>query len=458
MYFKASLASAALAATCATAFNSHRHRHVDRNRLAGHHARAGQGRDLVERDLIYAHTETKTITDVVYVTVTVGGSDAKNTKVAPTAAFFEPGSASAASAAPSVAGSRYGQNKGSSDGSEFEVDTTEVIEQVPPTIVSTEAVEEPTPAAVEETTPEVTVEQPTTDNVIENSTTAIIEEATPKVIAEPEPTTTVEAEPEATNSATASPPASVGSGSVSCKRGIAYNNPDITDQFTSSGNICWGYNWGSTGSLNDGALYIPMLWGNKFDFFDVWDTNVAAMKDANPDLGILFSFNEPDLESQAGETLSDPAVAAAAHIEKMGSYFNQGYRIGAPAVTSDFGNSARSWSWLANFMDACSSQNSGSCPVSFINTHYYELSGDCPIDGFKAYIEELASRFPGYPIWVTEVQATGCDSTNQARFIQEITEYAESNSNIEALSYFYGDGVLTDGVTINSLGRTYVDA
>lgn len=45
--------------------------------------------------------------------------------------------------------------------------------------------------------------------------------------------------------------------SASAKKGIGYNDPNLTKKLA----ISWAYNWGQTpsGSLNSGVEYVPML-------------------------------------------------------------------------------------------------------------------------------------------------------------------------------------------------------
>lgn len=44
--------------------------------------------------------------------------------------------------------------------------------------------------------------------------------------------------------------------STTCKKGVGYNDAKYTEKL----DICWGYNWASSGEIKQGAMYIPMLY------------------------------------------------------------------------------------------------------------------------------------------------------------------------------------------------------
>lgn len=255
-----------------------------------------------------------------------------------------------------------------------------------------------------------------------------------------------------------SPPS--GGSRLPCKRGIAYNNPNIPSLFTSSGNICWGYDWGSGGFLGDFAAYVPMLWGKADWSWYTFDTNMASQMQNNPMLHNIFSFNEPDLPGQARDLIPTFEDAARLHIERLTSYFNAGYAVGAPAVTSNVRNPTMSLTYLENFISTCNSLAGGSCPISFVNVHYYEFDV-CDTSGLESFINQVMSRFPGYPIWVTEYQLVreACSRDEKAAFIEAAAELMDGNGMIEAYAYFYADGDLTEvgGSAISDLGRAYID-
>ena len=246
-----------------------------------------------------------------------------------------------------------------------------------------------------------------------------------------------------------------GSSGGDCKRGIAYNDGSLTSAFTASDNICWGYNWGNAGSLS-GAEFVPMCWGDKFDFFAQWPAKAQAAISSGSKH--LFSFNEPDMTGQAGDALYDWNVAAAAHIRLMNPFGGQGVQIGAPSVTSDYGSDGsngvfRSFYWLTKFFEACDQQ--GGCTADFINTHWY---GGCDLSAFQMYIQDmLHPAFPGKDIWVTEFKGE-CDEASQAQFIQASAQWMDGIPYIKKYAYFHVDSVLTSGSSPNSLGLAYIDA
>lgn len=67
---------------------------------------------------------------------------------------------------------------------------------------------------------------------------------------------------------------------TSSKKGLGYNTASYTDAFEDS--ISWVYNWGdhqdtTTGTLNAGVEFIPMLWGTDAS---TWTANAQAAIDA----------------------------------------------------------------------------------------------------------------------------------------------------------------------------------
>jgi hypothetical protein len=83
------------------------------------------------------------------------------------------------------------------------------------------------------------------------------------------------------------------------KRGLAYNDAALTQFFIGSNSeVSWAYNWGQeTSGLASGLEYVPMLWNNDPSLIGPWAT--AASNAIASGSSHLFSFNEPDVGSQA---------------------------------------------------------------------------------------------------------------------------------------------------------------
>ena len=436
---RAAIAAAALVAIRATAINTHRHNHRE---LAEQYARLQWERAIEERALVYKYTKTEIVTETVVVTVMVDPPQ----DVPPTGIFFESCSSSAepkepAPQPPTFPNQPVEQPVNQQPKPFFEMPAkAEVPAGVPPKPPAEVPIEVP-PKPPAEVPIEVPAKPPA--------------EVPIEVPAKPPAEVPLEAP--ANPPSLSSPPS--GGSRLPCKRGIAYNNPDIPSLFTSSGNVCWGYDWGSGGFLGDFAAYVPMLWGKADWSWNTFDMNMASQMQRNPMLHNIFSFNEPDLPGQARDLIPTFAEAARLHIDRLTSYFDAGYAVGAPAVTSNVRDPTMSLTYLENFISTCNSLAGGSCPISFVNVHYYEFDV-CDSSGLVSFIEQVMSRFPGYPIWVTEYQLvrTACSGAEKAAFIEAAAEYMNENAMIEAYAYFYADGDLTEagGSAISDLGRAYI--
>ncbi|KAL9628468.1 MAG: hypothetical protein Q9164_007265, partial [Protoblastenia rupestris] len=103
------------------------------------------------------------------------------------------------------------------------------------------------------------------------------------------------------NTTSAAPNATQNSG----KRGLAYNDPSLTQPFSLSNHsskVSWTYNWYSfpytlgqnqTG-YNPAFSFVPMLWSTASDLTSVWTSNVnLAIQKYNANA--VLAFNEPDI-------------------------------------------------------------------------------------------------------------------------------------------------------------------
>ncbi|KAI1382558.1 glycoside hydrolase family 128 protein [Hypoxylon trugodes] len=232
------------------------------------------------------------------------------------------------------------------------------------------------------------------------------------------------------------------------KRGIAYNNASLIKTIlpTTNGKLSWGYNWDATdGNLDTGITYIPTCWSDKSeDWFEHADVAISRGSDA------IFSFNEPDIASQANMS---PVVAADAHIRLLIPFQNR-TRIAAPSI-SNSQDPNQGIGWLKQFWTACA----GRCAVDFCNAHWYGPGGVEGANQFLTYLTDVRTACGGRPVWVTEFKAM--DSINQE---EEFMKYAlrELDTNpayrfVERYAYFYfHEGFLTGGDRLNSFGQLYV--
>lgn len=210
------------------------------------------------------------------------------------------------------------------------------------------------------------------------------------------------------------PSAPVGGG-YSGKRGLAYNDASLCDAFIGTDAAAWAYNWGSSSSGLDSSIpYIPMLWGPAAEFSDSWAANAKAAIAAGAEY--LFSFNEPDMSTQANLS---PEAAAAAWKQYMEPFAGQA-KLVAPSVTNGQGAGIGA-DWLKQFLGACSG-----CTIDAVSMHWYYQ--DNPIDIFKQQISDVAS-LSGKPIWLNEFGATGSDA-DKSKFLETVMPWMDSNDSI----------------------------
>lgn len=276
--------------------------------------------------------------------------------------------------------------------------------------------------------------KPTTLAPVILPTVVIPSPVKPTIAPAPVPTTTSKAAPVATVT-----PPSTGSG----KRGLAFNNADLLSAFTSSSEVSWAYNWGSsTKDCPEKFEYVPMLWGTATDHSGNWDAMVTKALASGSQH--LLGFNEPDYSGQANLSPSD---AAAGWMQFMQPYASKA-KLGAPATTN--GGAPMGLTWLSNFMTACAS-----CTIDFVPIHWYN-GGD--VAAFKAYMAKAYTAGGNRPLWITEFEVPGSDD-EKAAFLNEVMAWMDETSYIERYAYFMvSDGSLVSGTSLSKLGGTYAAA
>lgn len=396
------LASAALASNGALAVN-HRHRH-------GHEQK---------RALIYETTET--VTDIDWVTVTVGPN-----QPATAAPVVEASSSSSSSSTveatpevPSVA--QPAAPSSSSSSAPVVVATPTPTPSPAPTTLATSVVS-PSPA--------------TSSQVFETPDVAAVAAA---------PSTS-----SSSSSAAAAATPAVASSSTN-KRGAAYNVASLVSALIGTGSrISWAYNWGQVSDgldeVDSSLEYVPMLWSNREDFISTWDSNAktAISNGAKNFLG----FNEPDNTGQAN---MDPATAASAYIQYLTPHAGS-VRLGSPAITNS-GTDGEGVSWLKQWVSACN----GQCQFDFCAAHWYSPADSANFLNYVTQVHEACGT--DKTVWITEFAPTGADDATISSFLEEVQDALDNNSTysfVERYSYFYvADGSLVTGTSASSYGNTF---
>ncbi|KAI0406300.1 glycosyl hydrolase catalytic core-domain-containing protein [Xylaria palmicola] len=398
MYSKASLMALCAAAAVKEVAAGHGHQQVHANK----------------RELVWAATETVIITDYVTVTVTEGQE--------PTA-ISVPATAATTTTTRDHRPPHHSHSKHQSSAS-----ATSAVTSTPVVVVDPTSVDLPTVVP----TTMVTAVKPTS-SVVESS---------PAITT---PTTTAVPVPTVATTTTASPkPTQVSSGG---KRGLAYNDASLVQEFiTLGGEASWAYNWGLySGNIPEGVTYYPMLWSPAPDHSNGWDSAAKAAIAKGTDA--LLGFNEPDIASQANMS---PQDAAAGHIKLMNPYAGQA-RLSAPAISSSQ-NANQGIDWLKQFFSACN----GQCKFDFCSAHWYGPGGVDGANLFLSHLKDVSKACDGKPVWVTEFAA---ESGSVDEFMSTIVKSLESDefSFVEKYSYFMasvGD-LFASPTELTSYGKIY---
>lgn len=243
------------------------------------------------------------------------------------------------------------------------------------------------------------------------------------------------------------PTGSAGGSTGFAKRGIAYNDPNLAKSF---GDVCqdncgWFYNWGSSsGGISGKKNFIPTLWGDLPVHTGHWDQDAeAAIADGCQQ---FFSFNEPDMPSQANMS---PGAAAAAHAKYMSKYAGK-VKIGAPSV-SNSGQAGQGLDWLKQFMAACDGIDG--CQVDFCNVHWYSQAQYS--DTLFTHLKDANDVCGGKPVWLTEFAPI--DSDNQiSSFMNDVIPKLEALDYLDGYAYFMvADSKLMSASALSSIGNIY---
>jgi hypothetical protein len=254
------------------------------------------------------------------------------------------------------------------------------------------------------------------------------------------------AAPAPSNTPALSSNTATGSGSTvsSKKRGLAFNDASLTDLFTGANSeVSWAYNWGETASgVASGLEYVPMLWSNADSYTASWAADASAAIASGT--SHLFSFNEPDLDSQAN---MDIPTAVSAYQQYMMPFAGKA-QLGAPAVTN--GGGQMGLQYMQNFIDNCSG-----CTIDFVNIHWYDSATNFAY--FKSHVEQAYSMSGNKPVWITEFAGSGTiDQQNE--FLEVVIPWLDAQPYVERYAYFMVvDGVLVNGDSLSELGSTFMD-
>lgn len=240
---------------------------------------------------------------------------------------------------------------------------------------------------------------------------------------------------------------------VSSKRGLAYNDPRLTQPFSGS-KISWAYNWGSTPyasgqqstGFNPSLEFVPILWSNAPGATSVWSANVKSCISRYSTKAVL-AFNEPDQCGNGGSCmkLSDAVSAYQTYMMPLARTVS----LGAPAVTN--GAAPMGLAYLKSFMSACTN-----CHFDFFPIHWYGAASD--IAGFQAHVGEAFAAVGNKPLWVTEFGTTAGSPADIQNFLQTVSKWMDESGMVARYSFFMtapGYLIQAGGTALSPLGEMY---
>ncbi|EMC95804.1 glycoside hydrolase family 128 protein, partial [Baudoinia panamericana UAMH 10762] len=230
------------------------------------------------------------------------------------------------------------------------------------------------------------------------------------------------------------------------KRGLAYNTASLTAPFMTSSQMGFAYNWvsnpdGFTWNAQSAIKYIPLLHSSDSMWTSTWNADAASAIKSGSEY--LFSFNEPDLSTQANMS---PQQAVTAWKTYMEPFAGQA-KLCAPAVTN--GGGAMGLTWLANFLSLCSG-----CTIDCVNIHWYDSYSNTAY--FKSHVDNATTIGGNRPVFVSEFGTTDGTADQISGFLETVMPYMDSNDNVAGYAYFMvSNGLLVSGTSPSSYGSTY---
>lgn len=233
------------------------------------------------------------------------------------------------------------------------------------------------------------------------------------------------------------------------KRGLAYigtaNPQDDSLLLTESGpgshagmSLTWYYDYSASPISNlptsnklNSLSFVPMQAST--DGISSFPSAVTSQLAAGARLTHILTFNEPDGAVNTGGSGIPPSQAVKLWLEYLVPLRQPPHslQIGLPSVTG----SPRGLAWLSSFNTTCvhlSKQPKRDCNPDFVPAHWYGSLG-----GLQAYLSELTGRYPGVPIWVTELGIPAPYPLDQEQaYFHASLSYLDTLNTVERYAWF----------------------
>jgi hypothetical protein len=256
------------------------------------------------------------------------------------------------------------------------------------------------------------------------------------------------------SAAPSSKPSNTPSVPASGKRGLLYryDGASVAKGFAEMSSFGFMHNWEGTPKGDIGnAVFYPTL--RSLDRAGEW---AADLEQSNSN--VVFTFNEPDMGSQANMDTGAACTAWKEHVLPLMSKHSDKNFV-APSVSSSE-KANEGLQWLSKFMTDCPE-----AVFSTVNIHWYGTPAN-GFEAFKKHIENVSST-TNKPFYVSEFAMNECSGEQGAAFLKEAMEYLDSNPNCVGYSPFaagsfdpgYGmtlDNLLGAATALTPVGKAYM--
>ena len=235
---------------------------------------------------------------------------------------------------------------------------------------------------------------------------------------------------------------------TSSKRGISFipETPasDYDILFSSdSSPVTWYYTWSPRPApeehifpwgVREGIEFVPTL--HSIGDGDLAE-DIKKLKDVTSTSKHLFTFNEPDGDTESGGSAITPREAAEAYIKQIVP-LRERFRISHPSTTG----SERGLQWLRDFEVECRKVDpENGCPTDFIVAHWY---GD--LQGLVWWLEELVDLYvkgdygveteDNLEIWIKELGIPGAPAEANLVTMEQALPYLDKLEYVKKYAWF----------------------
>jgi hypothetical protein len=247
------------------------------------------------------------------------------------------------------------------------------------------------------------------------------------------------------------------------KKGLAYNNGDITNILSRGGSATWAYNWGTYFAAPK-FQQIPMYHDPGYR---QGDRNNILNKIASGDTPWVLGYNEPDVRRANGGCETSPAAAASSWGNDMFIFADRGAKLVCPGISSwdspngDTGGPS-GFTWLRQF----AGNNPGQFRCGAQAIHWYggeNQNAQQQAQDFINYVGRAHSIVnsifqTNMDLWITEFSPLPINNAQvMSDFLAIVIPWLNAQDYVARYSPFMAE-YLVSGGGLNIAGQTFVNA